>query len=62
MPQYDIRMTTLKMGRACANCKQTFEFSIDADTSEAAIEAAKSMIKVDRSMYKIRLDKIKEVK
>lgn len=62
MRMFDITITTLKMGRACASCKQTFEFSIEAETSEEAIDSAKSMIKVDRELYKLRLDRIKEVK
>ena len=59
--KYFIEATSMKMGRACATCRQDFEFEIEAESREQAIEIAKVRSRVNLETHKFKIHVIREV-
>lgn len=58
--KYDVKLTILLMGRACASCKQHFEASVTAQSSEEAVAKCKALSGADPETHKFLVNYVKQ--
>ena len=56
---YKVAMTIYKMGRRCSSCKQRFEASVTAQSSEEAVAKCKALSGADPGTHKFQIDTLK---
>lgn len=57
---FDVKLTILLMGRSCASCKQHFECTVEAETSEDAVSKAKAMAGADPTTHKFLVNYVRK--
>lgn len=57
---FDVKLTILLMGRSCASCKQNFECTVKAETSEEAVLKAKEMAGADPTTHKFLVNYVRK--
>lgn len=57
---FDVKLTILLMGRSCASCKQHFECTVKAESSEEAVSKAKVMAGADPTTHKFLVNYVRK--
>lgn len=57
---YDVKLTILLMGRSCSSCKQNFEASVTAQSSEEAVAICKALSGADPEAHKFLVNYVRQ--
>ncbi|QIW88899.1 hypothetical protein CJ19_040 [Escherichia phage CJ19] len=58
---FEVKLTILLMGRACAYCKQNFEAKVEASSAEEAVSKVKEMSGVDTTTHKFLVNYVRGI-